>query len=313
MMRARPLAAGALPLAVLAVLAATGTGVAAPHADATSALAVYGSVSASGLPPPSDEYSVTLTYTLSNQSSLPILGITWHGELYRVADTTASTGSMLMPFDCELRNDDLGALLDSHGLLVLLSGAAATCTATMDLPPGSYTASLTVHGYALLDPAPRDPASPEPRNAAPGTPPQSPANQPCPGVLDCLPLPPVSARSDVPFTLLTPPNIPPTPRPSSPSPSPSRSAIVTSPATSAPPASTASQAPTPSHNPSHNPRLSLSQSPTPSPSPGIPLVLATPDWSRSLLVGTEVPTPLFILIMIVPAVAVGAALLGRRR
>ncbi|HEV2347852.1 MAG TPA: hypothetical protein VGS97_27435 [Actinocrinis sp.] len=42
-------------------------------------------------------------------------------------------------------------------------------------------------------------------------------------------------------------------------------------------------------------------------------MFATPDWAKPVLTSTEVPTPLFVLIMIVPAVAAGAALLGRRR
>lgn len=299
-MRTAPFATGALSLAVLAVLTAVGTGAGAPRDDAGAALSVHGSVSASGLPPPSERYSVTLTYTPSNDSDVPVLDVTWDGELYQSADTTvdatAPTGSVPTPFDCTSQDADFdtqfGARFDAHGLLWLSPGASVTCAATLDLAPGSYTAWLTVYGYAL-----------------PGTLSPSPTDEACSGLIGCFwPLTPVSARSCVPFTLLVPPSVSPSTRPASPSPSPSRSAVVTSPAAPAPRTSAASQPskpPAPSARPSATPR--------PSPRPSAPPVLAALNWQAPPLVDTEVPTALFVLIMIVPAVAAGAALLGRRR
>ncbi len=299
MKRAGPLVFSAMSLASLAAFAFIGTGAAAPRAGHLARLAdlsVNGSASMSDRSPGGASgkgFSVTLTYEVTNESTLPVLGITARGALYQGIDTVALTGSPLTSFDCPIQG--AGAGLSGGALLWLGPGASAVCSATLDLVPGSYTAWLTASGYALRDwPSPNAVGYAEPDSQpTPGSDSSCPAvlfpvNAPCP-------LRTVSARGAVPLYRPEPVSPPP---PATPSPLPSLSPSP------GPPAPSPSQSAVAPFLTSPRPGLTTSPAMSPLSLERMPVALPTrPQQSIRLTV----------LVVIVPAVSAAAAALGRRR
>ena len=283
-----------VPALALLALAASAGGAAAAGTELPpwprGTLSASGSAQVSGPGAASSDYDVSLIYTVTDDGAGVVHDIALSGQL-----TNTSTG-----------DEDAFACTPQHthpwlpepgpaGLLWLVPNASVSCSASLTLPPGDYTATLTATGrdggiwyFPLVSgylppwqddfsgdhPAcrvlaqaqvPLDPAAPPPA-PPPSTPPPPPP--PAPAVVPSTPPPRHAA-------VITPPPPPPAP-PSSPPPS-----------TPPPPP------PAPSASPS---LLFVAQ-----------VAAAQPPSAP------QIPTPLFVLIMVLPAVAAGAALLGRGR
>lgn len=238
-----------------------------------------------GSPP---EYRVGLGYTVTDTGLLPVWDLGLSGVIVGVDGTAdpadAAFGCTVTDFQPPLPEPG------PDGMLWLTAGGSLDCAAAVTLAPGDYDAVLT----ATADTGNTQPLTPDQGAGAGGECPQD----------DCW-TQQLSASATVPLNLAPPPS--PSPSPPPPPPSAHPAAQPSSPPPS-PAAVALPPSPSPSASPSPSPSPSLSPSPTP-----VLLPAAAQAPPTTLPLQPQIPTPLFVLIMVLPAAAGGAAIVGSRR
>lgn len=269
--------------------ATAGVGADAPDRPG-GVLAASGSAQISGPSGSPSSYGVSLTYTVADDGDGAVHDIALSGQLTNTAG--GGTGFSCTP----QRSDPWLPEPGPGGLLWLVPGASVSCSVSLTLGPGEYTATLTATGWdagiwnfplalGLLPPWQVDFSGDRPA---------------------CR----VAAQVQIPLDLPAPPAPSSAPPPPPPPPPPSP-AHVTAPPKPAPPLAIAPQPPPPSPPPPSSPPPSPPPPPAPSASPS--LLFVAPMAASKPPAVPQLPTQLFILIMVLPAVAAGAALVGRGR
>ncbi|MEY9928308.1 hypothetical protein ABH926_002947 [Catenulispora sp. GP43] len=172
-------------------------------------------------------------------------------------------------------------------------GAVAHCTATVDLAPGTHTSTLTATASDRTSTAGSDGGT--------------------------VPAPTLSASASAGFTVValppppTPTPVPPTPTPT---PTPPRPTPTPSPTPTPPPPPAPTPTPTPKPTPTPTPTVRPTPPPPPHPTPPAPSPTrkALPPVPKpAQLARPGVKTPLFLLVMMMPAAGAAAVLAARRK
>jgi hypothetical protein len=280
---------------ILLAIASSAGSAAAAGADAPpwlrGALSASGSAQISGPSGTPSSYAVTLIYTVTDYGAGVVHDLALSGQLTDTS-TGADTDFRCAPQDPEPWLPEPGP----GGLLWLVPYASVTCSASLTLAPGDYTATLTAAGrdggfwyfplaLGYLLPGQVDFSGDHPV---------------------CL----VFAQAQVPLDLAAPPLPPPS---SAPPPPPPPAPVVEKPKPAVVPAAVVIPPPPPPPPPPPSPPPSTPPAPPPPPSASPSLLFVAPAAATQPPSTPQVPTTLFVMIMVLPAVAAGAALAGRGR